>query len=160
MGDINQLCSVLNSICTLFDRLLVVENNKLDAIAINDVDMLDEYMRAEQAFTMELRGLDARREKILEDLGLSGLTMSTIIERYSGEDRTKLSVIFEKLQERTEEIQVAVACTKRFIELHLQSLDLVLDRMGEQKAVDASYVQTGEKKDDLDEVMRFATRKV
>lgn len=154
------LYAVLESVISLFDKLLVTENAKLDAIAVNDVDKLDEYMRAEQAFTMELRSLDAKREKIQAELGFDGLTLSGIVDSLPQGESEKLSDIMEQLQQRTDELTVAVNCTKNLIELHLQSLDIVLESMGSQVKRDVSYESTGEKNEEVNVPPKFSSKKV
>lgn len=161
MGEMKKLFDVMDDILELFDRLMEVENSKLDAIAVNDVDKLDEHMRAEQACTMELRSLDARREQIQSELGFDGYTMRQIIEASSGEDKEKLREMYETLQVKTEELQVAVDCTKKFIELHIQSLDFLLAQMGgHKKEEETAYHQSGEKKNGEPDKPRFTSKKV
>lgn len=161
MGEMKKLFDVMDDVLELFDRLMVVENSKLDAIAVNDVDKLDEHMRAEQACTMELRSLDARREHVQEELGFKGYTMRQIIDATSGEEKEKLQEIYETLQIKTEELQIAVDCTKKFIELHIQSLDFLLAQMGGQKhEEEIAYQQSGEKKSEEPDKPRFTSKKV
>lgn len=160
MDRLTSLYTVLNNVMSLFDRLLIAENAKLDAIAVNDVDKLDECMRCEQAFTMELRSLDAKRESVQAGLGFDGMTLSEIIAALPSDQTQKLSGIMEELQQRTDELTVAVSCTKNLIELHLQSLDLVLESMGSQVTRDVSYESSGEKNEELNVPPKFSPKKV
>lgn len=163
MKDLASLYKLLDSITVLFDKLLVVENDKLDAIAANDVEKLDGFMLSEQALTMELRSLDAKREKLQTELGYDKYTLKEIISSLLPEspgDAERLRTVMGLLEQRTEELTLAVECTKKFIELHLQSIDFVLARMGEQRDRENSYQSTGEKSGDDEVPAKFTPRKV
>ena len=161
MRDLQALFSVLDSLSSLFDRLIEVETEKLGAIAINDIAKLDEFMKTEQAISLELKGLDSKREAVQAELGFSGLPMGEIIEKTEGEDAQKLNNIYLSLQEKVEDLNGAIECTKKFIALHLQSLDLLEMRMKTQHEEESgSYEKTGRKKPEDDAGPRFTSRKV
>ena len=163
MRDLTALYKLLDSVVSLFDKLLAVETEKLDAIAVNDVEKLDEYMLSEQALTMELRSLDAKREKEQSVLGFENFTLNSIIQAVDGDspdDAAKLKDLMETLEQKTDELTVAVACTRKFIELHLQSIDFVLAKMGEQREKEGSYQSSGEKSEQDSRPTQFTPRKV
>jgi len=160
LDKLTGLFSLLKSVIALFDKLLATESDKLNAIAANDVDKLDEYMRVEQAFTMELRSLDAKREKLQAELGFEGYSLSEIVDAVPRGESDILCGLMEVLRQRTEELTAAVNCTKNLIELHLNSLDLVLESMGSQVTRETSYESTGEKSEEVNVPPKFSSRKV
>ena len=162
MGDMDSLYTVLDSVLGLFDKLLDVESSKLDAIALNNIDKLDESMLAEQAMTLELKGLDLRRERVQSELGLDGLTLKQIIAKTDGEDAARLGGYYERLSEKNQELDVSIECTNKFIELHLRSIDFMLYRLDEQKSGEesAAYEKSGEVSADEGRSPRFKPTKI
>ena len=47
---------------TLFRSLTTVEQQKLDAAVANDLSILEDCMKKEQAFVLRLRGLEQQRD--------------------------------------------------------------------------------------------------
>ena len=156
MENFNAFCAVLESHISLFEGLMSVETQKLSAIAGNDIDKLDQHMKSEQAYALELRGLDAKREMIQAKLGCAGLPLNQIIEKSEGERKKKLLALYLNLKDRIEDLDATIACTKKFIELHLNSIDLLEARMKTQRN---ESEKPGSKKSD-DKPPRFTSVKV
>ena len=133
---------VIDDTIALFGQLIDFENKKLDAIAVNDVELLERHMHDEQAFLLKLRGLDQKREKLQEELGCTGATFRQMIEQAEGEERERLEERNAILTAKTEELKAAVNSTKKYIELHIHSIDLLLQKVeGETR----TYDKNGEK---------------
>lgn len=150
--------ALLNNLVDLFDRLLHVESDKLDAIAVNDIEKLDEYMKTEQAFTLEMRSLDQKREALQEEMGLKGLTISQIIEKAPADQKEKLDHYRNVLIDKKEELELSLQCTRKFIEMHIVSLDVLISQLGPEKQETAGYEKDGKAKEE--DNPKFTSKKV
>jgi len=141
--DFNSFCEVIKEMLALFSDLIGFENKKLDAIAANDVALLDQYMKDEQVYLLKMKGLEQKREKVQEQLGAAGLSFSELIGRFSGPEQDALNALYDELSAKTTEVKDAVTGTKRYIDLHLNSITALLEKL-EGNA--ATYGKDGVKK--------------
>ena len=133
MQDIQKLHDILTELTAIFEELFELESVKIDAIAANDIPKLDNCMKDEQVISMRLRGLDAKREKVQAELRMPGLTFKEIIERAEGEEKETLSEAYIQLEGRLACVKEATECSKKYIELHLKSLDFLLTQLDHVK---------------------------
>ena len=141
-GDFEVFCKALKDTSTLFGDLTILENKKIEAISENDVSLLDQYMNEEQVFLLQIRNLDFKREKMQEKLGATGLTFKQLIEKFEGAEKETLDSLFEELSAKTAELKEAIAGTKRLIDLHLNSISTILEKIEGNEGV---YNKSGEK---------------
>ena len=141
-GDFDFFCKTLNDTLVLFDDLIALENKKVDAIAENDITLLDQYMNDEQAFLLQMRSLDYKREKTQGQLGVPGLTFRQLAEKFEGTEKEALDSLYEDLSAKTTELKEAIAGTKKLIEMHLSSISAVLEKIDGNEGV---YNKSGEK---------------
>jgi len=141
-GGYDLFCKVINETSALFDELIKLENKKIDAISENDVTLLDQYMNDEQAFLLQMRNLDFKREKVQEQIGAPGLTFRQVIDKFEGAEKETLTSMFEELSAKSSELKTVITTTKRFIDLHLNSITALLNKLDDPAAV---YNKSGEK---------------
>ena len=141
-GDFDSFCAIIGDMTALFDELADFENKKLDAIAANDVAQLDKYMKEEQVYLLKMKGLEQRREKFQNRLGAPGLTFSGLIGKFGEPERDILTPLYDELASKTTEVRDAVSCTKRYIDLHLNSISALLEKLEGNTAV---YGKNGER---------------
>lgn len=155
-ASLEPLYEIIRSTLALFDDLIVFENKKLDAIAANDILLLDQHMNEEQAYLLKMRGLDAKREKVQKELGFAGLTFREIIEKAEAADKAALLPLFEELNEKSAELKAGIRSTKRYLDLHVNSIAALLEKL---EAGGATYDQSGEKTNQADPPKRFIPTK-
>lgn len=139
-GDFNSFCALINDTMTLFDDIIGLENKKVDAISENDVNLLDQYMNDEQAFLLKMRGLDYKREKVQEQLGMPGKSFKQMADGFDKPERETLDTLYCELSSKSTELKEAVSSTKRYIDLHLASISSLLE-----KFEGTTYSKSGEK---------------
>lgn len=157
MAEYRKLISLMDELISLFREIIELENNKLDAIAVNDVQKIEEFMKDEQVMTLKLKGLDSKRDAVQAACGLDGLTLKEIVGKVQSPDAEILAEKDEQLRFLVEELQTATACTQKFIELHLHSLDMLLAQLDEPPK-NETYDNLGEKQ--KEEQKRFSPKKV
>ena len=141
-GDFDSFCGIINDMLGLFDEIIDFENRKLDAIAANDVDLLDKFMKDEQAYVLRMKGLEQKREKFQALLGLQDLTFSEMTEMFESDEREKLRRLNEQLSAKALDLKEAITGAKRYIDLHLNSISALIDKLEGNAAM---YGKNGEK---------------
>ncbi|WP_206459615.1 flagellar protein FlgN [Anaerovorax sp. IOR16] len=144
MNDILNFCNVMKDITRLLDSVISLENKKLEFIAANNITELDVIMKEEQAIILQFRGLEKKREQVQVDLGLSSLTFREMIEQSPSPNKETLSRVYQEMNEKMKEVKAVTDCTKKYIELHLHSLDLLITNLQNGKS-NINYNKTGEK---------------
>jgi hypothetical protein len=119
----NSYFQILQSYISLLQEMYSLENDKLNAIAINDVDALDKFMKDEQVLAMKLKNLDIKRQKKQDELGFGNSTITEIMTQISEEDKEKLSKIYTSLNSTLSDVKKAIDCGNKYIELHLYALN-------------------------------------
>ena len=79
MYKLDDFLDLLEKLVLLFDDLTEVEQTKLEAVTKKDIDTLNDCMKEEQAYLLQFRGLDKKRESIQKDLGFENMKFSQII---------------------------------------------------------------------------------
>ena len=67
MYKLDDFIDLLEKLILLFDDLADVEQTKLDAVKERNVDTLNDCMKEEQAYLLQFRGLDKKRETLQKD---------------------------------------------------------------------------------------------
>lgn len=129
MNTIDNLNELTVEIIEFLEKLAEVQQKKLDAVHNNDLVLLDECMKQEQAAVMKSKSLDRKREAILAELGFSGLSYKQILENISEDKKAVAKPLFEKLRaavlifnERNNQIKTS-------IEVNLHSISNTLDNL-------------------------------
>ena len=69
MDHYTEFISLIHDFIDLFRSLTTVEQQKLDAAVANDLSILEDCMKKEQAFVLRLRGLEQQPSEKVEDEG-------------------------------------------------------------------------------------------
>ena len=69
MYTLDDFLDLAEKLILLFDDLTDIEQTKLEAVTEKNIDSLNECMKEEQAYLLQFRGLDKKREAIQKDLG-------------------------------------------------------------------------------------------
>ncbi|MCL1983142.1 MAG: flagellar protein FlgN [Clostridiales bacterium] len=152
-GDFDSLCKLMHETINLFDEIISLEGKKLNAISEDDVALFDQLMNDEQAYLLQMKGLDFKREKLQGLLGADGLSFKQIIDRFEAPERETLDSLYADLASKTSSLKSAISSTKRHIDLHLSSISALLEKLEgaatydknggkEQKAPPARFTPT------------------
>lgn len=144
MNDFTAFTKIIEELITLFDHLIPIEQEKLDAAVKNRVTFVEDCMHKEQAAVLQLRGLEQKRETEQRRLGMEGYTFRQILES-APEEADVLNPLFDQLAERVRSFQSVSASAKDIIEVNLHVIQTALASEGPGKA---TYSAAGQKKDD------------
>lgn len=145
MSEMLQFCNVIKKISTLLDLIISLENKKLDTIITNNVAQLDSIMKEEEVVILQFRGLEKKREMVQKDLGFPSLSFREIVEQSTPPHKETLTMHYQDINEKMKEVKAITDCTKKHIELHLHSLDILITNFQKEKT-STNYTKTGEKK--------------
>lgn len=144
MNDFTAFTKIIKEYIALFDHLIPIEQEKLDAAVKNRVSFVEDCMHKEQAAVLQLRGLEQKRETEQRRLGMEGYTFRQILES-APEEADVLNPLFDQLAERVRSFQSVSASAKDIIEVNLHVIQTALASEGPGKA---TYSAAGQKKDD------------
>lgn len=129
MNTIENLNELTVEITEFLEKLAEVQQKKLDAVHNNDLVLLDECMKQEQAAVMKSKSLDRKREALLLELGFSGLSYKQILENISEEKKAVAKPLFEKLRAAVLNFNELNNQIKISIEVNLHSISNTLDKL-------------------------------
>ena len=116
----------LEELSSLLAQMTETAEKKADAARDSDLVRLDECMKKEQAYSMTLRSMDQRRDKMLGEMGLSGITLSQLAEHYPLESRTQAARAAEKAMDRYEHYMSASNRARTTMECALRDISRML----------------------------------
>ena len=87
MNHTEELQKNLTETCMFLKDITAVEKEKMEAAMKNNVLILEECIKKEQALVMRSRGLDQKRQSIQKAMGAEQLTLKQIVEGASAETK-------------------------------------------------------------------------
>lgn len=145
MADLSAFQELIEQFIALFDRMIPLEQSKLEVVSRNQVARLEEIIKKEQAKIMTLRGLDQKRERMQEDLGWKDLSFQEILKQLSEEQRPKVKQLFDELASRVTAFQSVTESSRTLMEVNLHTINQILAKhtRGAQTYGEDGSVKTG-----------------
>lgn len=125
-----KLIDILKESADLYKNFLELEYKKYDTIIKNDIDALDDIVSKEQAFYMQMRGLEQKREKLIDSMGMNGKTLKEIIDSEVSH-KDELLGEYEELKGIISEVKKINSLSKTLIEVRLRRIDKAKSQLGE-----------------------------
>lgn len=89
-------------------------------------------MKREQVLSLSLRGCDQRRDKLLAELGLRGVTLSQLEARSPDEFQLETKAVVEELRRQYKLFQAASQVARDTLEINLRGIErLQAQRIGD-----------------------------
>ena len=103
---------LMRDLTAALETLTQVEREKNDAASQGDLPRVEECMKREQVMSLSLRGFDQRRDKLLGELGLKGITLGQLEEHSPDELQLETKAVVEELRRKYKLFQAAdLICT-------------------------------------------------
>lgn len=134
--------SLMKSLTHALQELTGVEQDKNAAAARGDLAGVEECMKREQALSMTLRGFDQKREAMLAQLGLPGLTLSRLEDSSPEELRLESKAVAEELRRNYELFQAASQVARDTLEVNLRAIEQLQARQAGDAAQAAEQRKT------------------
>lgn len=129
----NTLCELLKENVEIYALFLDLEWEKYNAVIKDDVLTLNDIVSQEEAYYLKMKGIEQKREKQIELLGLKGKTFKEIIDSSEDKYKTILSEQFEELNNIVEELQKINDLIKTVTEARLRRIDKLMADLGEKE---------------------------
>lgn len=127
MDHYTDFVSLIRDFIDLFQSLTAVEQQKLDAAVANDLSILEDCMKKEQAFVLRLRGLEQQRDTLQRELNMENLKFREILSRVPDEVNEELTPLFQELSEKVRMFQSVNASAQDAISVNLHKIQSVLN---------------------------------
>lgn len=124
----------LEELAQLLERMRETARAKTAAARAGGLVELDQCMKQEQAYSMTLRGMDQKREKMLEALGIPGEPLSRLAEHYPEELQAAASRAAGRAMDRYEEYVSAANAALTAMECVLHDIDQMMPEGGRTQA--------------------------
>jgi len=127
------LYELLKESADLYKNFLKLEYNKYDIAIKDDIVALDDIVSKEQAFYLKMRGLEQKREKLIEEMNMKGKSLKEIIELSSEEQRPMLIEAYEELYKLILEVKEISNLCKTVIEVRINRIHKAMSQLGEKE---------------------------
>lgn len=116
---------LMDSLTRTLEELTQVEREKNDAASRGDLAGVEACMKREQVLSLTLRGCDQKRDSVLSDLGLRGITLSQLEARAPEELQLETKAAVEELRRQYELFQAASEVTRDTLEVNLRAIERI-----------------------------------
>ncbi|NBI67870.1 hypothetical protein D1646_13865 [Pseudoflavonifractor sp. 60] len=114
---------LLRGLSKTLQELAQVEREKNAAASTGNLRGVEECMKREQVLSLSLRGCDQKRDKLLAQLGLTGVGLRDL-ERHSPEEhRLETKAVAEELRQQYEIFQTASKLARHTLEANLRAIE-------------------------------------
>ncbi len=120
------------------DRLSRLAQDKAAAVKADDLLALDEVLKQEQAMTLNLRGLELRRLKLVGQLGLDGVPLAGLEEHVPAELSARAAEVSKTLRNSYTIYRSSADMARSLLELELHQIEKVITAAGVDPAVAAA----------------------
>lgn len=156
MSEYTDFIKLIEEFIRFFDDLIPLEQEKLDAAVKNRVSFIEECMHKEQAAVLRLRGLEQKREKAQEQLGMKDCTFRQILEKAPDDVASVLKPLFDQMSGQVRTLRSLSDNSKDAIETNLHIIQSSLaGKAPGRETYSASGVKT-----DNDKPNHFTSRTV
>jgi hypothetical protein len=111
------------------DQLSELAREKIDAVRHDDLDQLDHVLRQEQAMSLSMRSLEAKRKQLLEELKLDKVPLSNLADQYPTESRLEARKTVAALRDQYQLYQGVSKAARATLECNLHEVEAALKDM-------------------------------
>lgn len=105
MYNLKELIEFMEEYAEFFDKMVDVEEEKLNAILSYNLKELEKSVASQQSIQLYLERMEKKREAVQERANLTGKTISQIISLAENSEKDALQEIFERIQESVEDVR-------------------------------------------------------
>lgn len=113
----------LTSLAELLEKMITTAKEKGAAARVGDLVRVDACMKQEQVYSMSLRSMDQKREKMHKAMGLEGVSLSQVPGHFPEALRGQAAKTAELALKRFEMYHSAANAAKTTMELALRDIE-------------------------------------
>ena len=131
---------VLTDLAGTLDQLSQLAQQKADAVRNDDLISLDEVLKQEQALSLNLRGLEQRRLKLVPQLGLVGVRLEDLPQHYPSHLEDEATRAMKTLRQSYVAYRSYADVARNLLEVNLHQIEKVIAASGiDPKTATAGY---------------------
>ena len=115
----------------IYKKFEEIEETKTSAIVSGDIEKLDEILNTEQMLHMKVQSIERKRIETMRNMNLDGKTLIYVIELAEGEEKEKLSEIFEELNFYIDSIKQINEYNTKLVKSRLDIISVVTEYLKE-----------------------------
>lgn len=123
MADWKDYLKLMEGLSQTLEQLTKVEQDKNEAAARGDLPGVEECMKREQVISLSLRGCDQKRDAMLAQLGLQGVTLSQLEDHSPPELQLETKRTVEQLRRQYTLFQSASQVARDTLEINLRAIE-------------------------------------
>ena len=127
-----QYFAFLRELGQTLEQLTALTKEKTEAVHRDDLGAVNDCMKREQALSLSLRSMDAKREKMLAELGMTGVPLSGLAAHCPAELRLEARQVEEELRNRLAVYRSAANVARATLEISLHQIEQMIDEEGDR----------------------------
>lgn len=128
LKDSLQLLEILKTQFTACSKYLEIQTEKTEALVTGDIDKLDDIVKNEQSFVMQMESLESKKTAVLDQLGFSNYTIRYIIDNCIEEELSEqFQDVLDKSVDVLSNIKKANTLNQRLLKQRLLVVNTILD---------------------------------
>lgn len=131
--------ALLDEISTILEKLSGLAQEKAAAVRGNDLITLDQVLKQEQALSLNLRSLEQKRGKYLEQLNLSAQPLSQFAASCPPQLQMQAKKSVERLRTQYRLYQSAAEVARNTLECNLHEIEKILSDLGSDPVNGSGY---------------------
>jgi len=141
MKQLNELYVLLQDSAETYESFIKTEYEKYDAVARDDIKKLDEIIEIEQVFYLKAKGLEQKREKLIQSMGFKGKTLKEIIEKINeletdgNDENHKLKNVYDRLFKALNDFKKINLECKTLIGVRMHRIENAMSKLGEKENI-------------------------
>ncbi len=158
MSYMEDFQKVLTEINLFVQDLTAVEQEKFEAATANNILIIEDCIKKEQALLLRSRGLEQKREHLLKAMGAEKMTLRQLMDSVSSMEKSQLAPLCHALDESLAKYQEVYHNAKLSIEANLHRVNTALESMtGKPLDSTVAYSDHGKK---ITNTKGFTSRRV
>lgn len=129
----DSLYAILEESSELYENFIKVEYEKYDAVIKDDIKKLDEVIEQEQVFYLKVKGLEHKKEKLIETMCMKDKSLKEIICLCDEDESLRLKSMYDRLLKALNDFKRINLECKTIIEVRLHRIDVAMSVLGEKE---------------------------
>lgn len=132
--EIKTLENIVNEYIKVIEELLILQDEKIEALKENRDDELETFINKDQAFFMKMKGIDIKLTEFQKKTDTVGLSCKEMIENVemAQEDKYEIWQKYDKLDDMLEHYKKKSDIVKSLLEIKERSVEIMSVIIGER----------------------------
>lgn len=142
MENYRSYLTLMGEIGSRLEQLSGLAQRKTDAVRRDDLMTLNEIIKQEQAIALALRGLEQKRGKLSVGLGLDGVRLSQLADRFPDALRLEARTAADALHRQYKVYEASAHVARNTLECNLHEIEKIIEDLGGDPNAEPGYQLT------------------